>query len=265
MSTKPPVLPRLNSSVGPASPVVSLNTATGANSPGSPLSEMPRSKTKRMDRVKGLLTPIKGSLSPTRITPKPVAAVPETGSSTALDTDEHGLTLEEARGPEGAMRTGSKIEFFERHPEDSTNPLTFLGGSSDGGTGDTGPIGVEKRDETQQGESSSADSFPSVFYTPPQERDYLAYLADHSDNEGSPPIPILRAPRVLTGDGRVRPRVLLREHKVNLHARPMTLHELPGRFRSTECCWYCSDGVTGERCKVCGLTVRKASPERYGK
>lgn len=48
-----------------------------------------------------------------------------------------------------------------------------------------------------------------------------------------------------------------------LRARPATLHEMPGRFRSVESCWYCADWTRGARCLVCGGTVRRTCGERY--
>ncbi|KAL8803403.1 MAG: hypothetical protein Q9182_003201 [Xanthomendoza sp. 2 TL-2023] len=45
---------------------------------------------------------------------------------------------EEARVEAKIQVSGSHIHFYTRHPEDTTNPLTFLDGSSGAGTGDTG-------------------------------------------------------------------------------------------------------------------------------
>lgn len=87
---------------------------------------MHRSRSKRFSRVKELLTPIKVSTSP--ITPAAPSATRHAGAT--MDADEEFVKQE-------PVVVGSNIDFFPRHPEDSTNPLTFLGGGSGDGTGDT--------------------------------------------------------------------------------------------------------------------------------
>ncbi|KAL8766932.1 MAG: hypothetical protein Q9209_006413 [Squamulea sp. 1 TL-2023] len=272
-----PLLPLINSSFPFASPVLSLQTVSGVISPATPVSgEMHRSGSTRSNRAKELLTPIKASFSSTPISPLATELVKD-----ALDVDEGFI----AKDP---VFVGSHINFFARHPEDSTNPLTFLDGSSDAGTGDTtsgkytagGRLPSELETESmkeemqtemqttaQDGRSSlkSARSYASVFYTPPEIESYLLASGIHDDQEGrSPPIPILIAPRKLTGDGRRQPRFERGEKEMILRARPVTLHELPGRFRSKDPCWYCCDEVIGKRCEVCGLVVRSANPDRWG-
>ncbi|KAL8998206.1 MAG: hypothetical protein Q9169_002691 [Polycauliona sp. 2 TL-2023] len=253
----PPFLPRLVCFPPFISqPVLSLQTATGTISPASPIgSDMQRSRSKRLTRVKELLTPIRDS--------NPHMAPRD--AEEAVDTEEIFIKLEPST-------VGSQIEFFARHPEDSTNPLTFLDGSSGDGTGDTttgtaaGETASAKEVETvSPGESSPKSSlWASVFSASSAGpgSDLLAELRSSDSDECSTPIPILKAPRVLTGEDRTRPRYPQREHI--LRTRPVTLHEMPGRFNSNATCWYCCDGVVGERCEVCGLVVRKASPERWG-
>lgn len=259
-----PILPLLVSFPAFASPpVLDLHTATGTMSPASPTSgDMHRSKSKRLARVKELLTPIKASASP--ITPTSPSATQRTEE--AMDADDRFIKEE-------PVAVGSNIDFFPRHPEDSTNPLTFLGGSSGAGTGDTTTgtaaeksASVKEMQKITQAESSSKiSSCGSVFSSSTDTDSHSLADGRGSEDEGhSPPIPILRAPRKFTGDGRRLPRYPQVEKERILRTRPATLHELPGRFRSKEPCWYCCDGVVGERCEVCGLVVRKASPERWG-
>ncbi len=256
-----PLLPLLNSSFPFTSPVLSLHTAIGAMSPSSLVEgDMHRTKSTRLTRVKELLTPIKASTSP--VTPtSPANAGLLQGS---VGADEGFIKADLAT-------VGSQIEFFARHPEDSTNPLTFLDGSSGAGTGDT-TIGTAAEElasgkEMQtmaQGESSESKTYATVFYSPPETDSHLPTGDRACENEGgSPPITILKAPRKYTGDGRRQPRFLKGE-EIILIARPVTLHEFHGRFRSKEPCWYCCDGVVGTRCGVCGLVVRSVSPETWG-
>ncbi|KAL8913866.1 MAG: hypothetical protein Q9172_007202 [Xanthocarpia lactea] len=213
-------------------------------SPSSPIDgAMHRTKSTRLTRVKELLTPIKASTSP--VTPTSPA--------------DAGLVQGPVGADEGFIKAdlatvGSQIEFFARHPEDSTNPLTFLDGSSGAGTGDTtiGTAAAElasgKEMQTMaQGESSESNSYASVFYTPPETDSHLPTSGRACENEGgSPPIPILKAPRSFTGDGRRQPKFLKGEKEVILMARPVTLHELPGRFRGKEPCCRSVVDVGGE-------------------
>ncbi|KAL8777479.1 MAG: hypothetical protein Q9213_007848 [Squamulea squamosa] len=227
-----PLLPLINSSFPFASPVVSLQTASGVISPVNPVSgDMHRSGSPRLKRVKELLTPIKASSSSTTlISPLAEELVEDTG-----DADKGFIA-------EDPVAVGSQIEFFARHPEDSTNPLTFLDGSSDAGTGDTtsgkNAAGTRSPSEmetesikegmqmmAQDGWSSSKSvrSYANVFYTSPGTESRLLASGIHDDREGgSPPIPIITAPRKFTGDGRRRPRFERGEEMI-LRARPSSL------------------------------------------
>ncbi|KAL8857998.1 MAG: hypothetical protein Q9178_005459 [Gyalolechia marmorata] len=167
-------------------------------SPSSPIDgDMHRTKSTRLTRVKELLAPIKASTSPTS---------PADGS---VGVDEGFIKADLAT-------VGSQIKFFARHPEDSTNPLTFLDGSSGAGTGDTTigtaaaelPSGKEMQ-TMARGESSESNSYATVFYSPPETDSHLPTGGRACENEeGSPPILILKAPRNFTGDGRRQPRFL---------------------------------------------------------
>lgn len=245
----------------PSPPVLSLHTATGTMSPSSPTAgDMGRSKSKRVARLKELLTPIKASASP--ITPT---------SPSALRRTEEAMDADDAFIKEDPVAVRSDIDFFPRHPGDSSNPLTFLGGSSGAGPGDpttgTAAGNSASRGKEMQGiaqaESSwktdSSDSWDSVFSSSAE-----TDSRGSEDERRSPPIPMLIAPHKFTGDGRRLPRYPQTLKETILRTRPTTFHELPGRFRSKESCWYCCDGVLGERCEVCGLVVQKASPERWG-
>lgn len=260
------LLPRLNSSLPPATPVLSLHTAAAVGSPRSPTHGISGSTTSRLTRVIELLTPIKASSSPTTPHSSSKPAMPEQESAKCEEA-----VIEDVRIDPDVL-AGSQIEFFKRHPEDSTNPLTFLDGGSGAGTCNVGTTAFGH--PQMQGESSSCnDSPPSGLYTPPQQHTFTAHSSHVTEDseewqsEGStPPIPIPSLPqqRKYTGDGRSRPQILKREGEFILRTRPVTLHELPGRFRSMETCWYCTDGVVGARCAVCGHVVRKTSSELWG-
>ncbi|KAI4102588.1 MAG: hypothetical protein LQ339_004605 [Xanthoria mediterranea] len=241
-------------------------------SPSSPTAgdtDRSKSKSKRLARLKELLTPIKASASP--ITPTSPSALRRTEEAT--DADDDGFIKEDP------IAVRSDIDFFPRHPGDSSNPLTFLGGGSGAGPGDpptTGttaagnPAGSGKEMQNMaQAESSSKpdswESWDSVFLSSVEtDGRSLADSRGSEDERRSPPIPMLMAPRKFTGDGRRLPRYPQTLKETILRTRPTTFHELPGRFRSKESCWYCCDGVVGERCEVCGLVVQKVSPERWG-
>ncbi|KAL8668310.1 MAG: hypothetical protein Q9168_007059 [Polycauliona sp. 1 TL-2023] len=256
-----PRLPLLVSFPPFTSPVLTLENATGIISPASPVGDnLHRSKSKRLARVKELLTPIKASSS--SIAPTSQPGVPHTKE--AVGTDE-GFVAED---PDAV---GSKIEFFARHPEDSTNPLTFLDGGSGGGTGDTttGNAAVKaasaKEVQTKSpGKSSSKSSlYPSVFSSSGEPGSYLLGDDGSSEDEPTPsPIAIVKAPQAFTGDDRRRPMHPQRERIFK--TRPVTLNEMPGRFPDNGTCYYCCDGVLGDKCKICGLVVRKASLEQWG-
>ncbi|KAL8838600.1 MAG: hypothetical protein Q9176_004997 [Flavoplaca citrina] len=232
-------------------------------SPASPVGgDTNRSKSRRLSRVKELLTPIKASTSPS--TPASPPATRHAGA--AMDADEEVVKQE-------PVAVGSNIDFFPRHPEDSTNPLTFLDGGSGDGTGDTTTgatatdlASVKEVQTVEQGKSSSKSSeWASVFSSSAGPgSDLLGNDGTSEDETRSPPIPILKAPRKFTGDGRRLPRDPPMEKEIIWRTQPATLHELPGRFRSKEPCWYCCDGVEGERCEVCGAVVRGARAERWG-
>ncbi|KAL8816383.1 MAG: hypothetical protein Q9223_004597 [Gallowayella weberi] len=252
-----PLLPRLNAPIAPASPVVSLQAATATGSPVS------RSKSTRLARVKELLTPmtpIKASRSPAT----PSSSIP----SSRTPTLEEAIAEEEEAPVEAKTQMpGSRIHFFTRHPEDTTNPLTFLDGSSGAGTGDTGVYANWKAGPRSGKSSFSFHEFPlQENFTPPEARTSSAGSCALMDDDGeefmsSPPIPIaLPTERKYTGDGRRR----FREKEEILRTRPVTFNELPGRFRGTETCWHCNDGIVGRRCDVCGAVVRKVSPEIWG-
>ena len=169
------------------------------------------------------------------------------------------------------VAVGSNIDFFPRHPEDSTNPLTFLGGGSSDGTSDTTTgatatelVSAKEVQTVEQGKSSKSSEWASVCSSSAGPGSDLLREVGSSNNDRSPPIPILKAPRKFTGDGRRIPRYPQMEKETIWRTRPATLHELPGRFRGKEPCWYCCDGVEGERCEVCAAVVRVASPETWG-
>ncbi|KAI4219741.1 MAG: hypothetical protein L6R36_008114 [Xanthoria steineri] len=232
-------------------------------SPSSPTAgDTDRSKSKRLARLKELLTPIKASASP--ITPT---------SPSALRRTEEARDADDAFIKEDPVAVCSDIDFFPRHPGDSSNPLTFLGGGSGAGPGDptTGTaagnsaLGKEMQNmapaESSSWKTDSSDSWDSVFSSSAEETDGRG----SEDETHSAPIPMLMAPHhKFTGDGRRLPRYPQTLTETILRTRPTTFHELPGRFRSKETCWYCCDGVVGERCEVCGLMVQKVSPERWG-
>ncbi|KAL8852852.1 MAG: hypothetical protein Q9221_002228 [Calogaya cf. arnoldii] len=273
-----------------SAPVLSLDTATGTMSPAALTgSDMHRSKSKRLARVRELLTPIKDSKSP--ITPA-FPSAPQYPKE--MEKDDEGFIKAKP------VAVGSGIEFFPRHPADySAHSLTFLDGSSAAGTGDTmtGTSAEEAAPKetqtiTQSGSSSkpysaaeevlpmketqtttetesSSDPFyscGSVFSSSidPDSRSF-ADRRGSEDRGRSPPrsIPILRAPRKFTGDGRRIPVYSQLGKEKIMRTSPTTLYEMPGRFRGMEPCWYCCDGVDGELCEVCGLVVRRASPERW--
>ncbi|KAL8679164.1 MAG: hypothetical protein Q9186_004555 [Xanthomendoza sp. 1 TL-2023] len=251
-----PLLLPLNASIAPASPLVSLQTVTATGSP------IDRSKSTHLARVKELLTPItpsKSSCSSTSSSP-----IPSSNTSTLNEALKEDV---EARIEAGVQKAESHIQFFARHPEDTTNPLTFLDGNSGAGTGDTGVYANWKAGRRLgKSSSSSHESPPRDLYTPPQacpsSAGSSALVSDDGEEfNGSPPgLIALPTQRKYTGDGRRR----FREKEVMLRTRPVTLNEMPGRFRGTETCWYCSDGDAGRRCDVCGAVVRKASPEIWG-
>ncbi|KAL8647555.1 MAG: hypothetical protein Q9226_006384 [Calogaya cf. arnoldii] len=250
--------------------------------------DMHRSKSKRLARVKELLTPMKSSKSP--IIPTSPSA-PQYAKD--MEKDDGGFIKTEP------VAVGSGIEFFPRHPADSTNPLTFLDGSSAAGTGDTTTgtaaeeaapqetqtitqndsssnpystageaVPVKETQNTTQTESSSDPFYScgSVFSSSidPDSRSFADRRGSEDEGRSQPrPIPVLRAPRKLTGDGRRIPVYSQLGKEKILRTSPSTLYEMPGRFRGMEPCWYCCDGVEGELCEVCGLVVRRASPEGW--
>lgn len=58
------------------------------------------------------------------------------------------------------------------------------------------------------------------------------------------------------GGGNIRRATLRSESRPQIgRSRPHTLEEVPGRFRSVQSCWYCSEGRVGMRCPVCGRVV----------
>ncbi|KAL8996122.1 MAG: hypothetical protein Q9188_006639 [Gyalolechia gomerana] len=126
----PPVPTQLTlcTATAPSPSSTSTLTPTTNNLPG-------RSGSKRLERVKALLSPILA----------PSATPPSTSSATAI--------AEEADERDGAGDAQSGIEFFERHPLDSRSPLTFLDGGC--GSGDGG--GREVCEEENNGRQGADD------------------------------------------------------------------------------------------------------------
>lgn len=147
-----PILPRLDSLVAAAPPLVTLHTAT-APSPATCHSWMktsilspieaaqddgtPRSGSDYLGRVRDMLTPT-----------QPSSSLP---SSNAVSEAEEKEELNDS-----AAAAGSRIVFFARHPLDTglPNPLTFLGGSS--------AVGQKPAAAKERHDGSSANEKPLV-------------------------------------------------------------------------------------------------------
>ncbi|KAI4128820.1 MAG: hypothetical protein LQ338_002520 [Usnochroma carphineum] len=223
-----PALVTLSTATAPSPALSALPDSTVSADPSSEPtsgSSMPRRwGSKRMERIKELLTPtIKGPDSPSRMAGQQVG-----------------------KGGSGTGAEGSQIHFFERHPLDSRNPLTFLdGGSGDGGSGG-GTVGSGNTDgEIAGGKREATTEVIASF-------DFAA--------ASSPPRPI---PGTTTNPNKYASPCREEREVLILRARPATLLELPGRFRSTESCWYCADWRVGAMCGCCGLVVRRTSDEKY--
>ncbi|KAL8710088.1 MAG: hypothetical protein Q9225_007360 [Loekoesia sp. 1 TL-2023] len=260
-----PSLPSLDSSVPIAPALVTLSTAT-APSPSStstlveasaPIANgIPqRSGSKRLERVKELLTPIKGA-----------SASPVAGSTSEVARE---TIMEEM--VEGDATSG--IQFFERHPLDSRNPLTFLDGGSGSGGGEGG---VDKKKDNSNGQGKALDKVsPASFDLP------ASPPRDIPRTRARAPSPVIEPHDALAGFERLdlqaqrrtpwapangqprRTRSQANREVMPVRARPVALYEMPGRYRSVETCWHCADGTLGKKCRVCGLVVRRNSDEKY--
>ncbi|KAL8949143.1 MAG: hypothetical protein Q9222_004724 [Ikaeria aurantiellina] len=280
---------RVNSSVPAAPAILTISSANAIPSP-TPIEEgqpgLNRAGSKRLNRVLELLTPIKGGTSP----PSPSSSAPLLDSLTASraaadDREEEAIAVAETV-------IGSHMTFFTRHPLDSRNPLTFLDadfrvGGGDGiqvvgrrasteETGDDGNDGGVRDDKASLSSLASSPAMSMTEGSPP--RDIIpaptpprfkneGILSRTVEDEGHDPLAGFERLDLVQQQGETenrgrrvtwatlpRPRGLdVRE----LQSRPMSLQELPGRFRSTESCWLCSEAGVGERCVVCGLVVEE--------
>ncbi|KAL8828848.1 MAG: hypothetical protein Q9170_006426 [Blastenia crenularia] len=265
-----PSLPPLVSSFPTAAQaLVTLSTATAPspsstqtlNSPSAtPMANsMPkRTGSKRLERVRELLSPIRRS---------PVSAIP-----TPVVEEE------EARA---GTRTRSGIDFFERHPLDSRNPLTFLGGGCGSGGGVGPGVDYEKKDADGKGigeaekvcPSSSSSFWTDLPASPPRDIPgaNARVLEGGVEDEHDPLAgferldlrPQAAASPITRNNLLRRARSQADREVLPIRARPAALYELPGRFRSVETCWHCATGEVGKRCRVCGLVVRRNSEEKY--
>ncbi|KAL9597087.1 MAG: hypothetical protein Q9219_005370 [cf. Caloplaca sp. 3 TL-2023] len=231
-------LPRLDPSVPPAPALLTLSTAT-APSPCSantqPASDVPRrSNSKRLERVKELLSPKLGEGSSN----SPVVTGPTSIDEVIGEEDEEECKVHKDGD--------SKIHFFSRHPLDSRNPLTFLDTSSGGDDGSGGGGGGRSSNEWEDLTSNGEAQGSPVASSPREIPSAKGRSSSSSSAEGP-----------FFGDQ------LLGYEPKPLRARPMSLHDMPGRYRSLECCWGCADGTVGEECRFCGLVVKQNSVEDY--
>ncbi|KAL8899907.1 MAG: hypothetical protein Q9207_005951 [Kuettlingeria erythrocarpa] len=270
----------------PAAPAVltlSIATATTSPAPDSTVtnrdsdSTLPhRSGSTRIDRVKELLTP----------TLKESRRVEFYSSATSRPVGERmGKCGGSEIGKAEMGMVGSQIEFFERHPLDSRNPMTFLGGGCGVGDGCGREVqsmltrssrGSDEKKATEKGMVDAEGSAGEGEKEGKQRKEGSTPYPTTPIDSASPPrdipgaagatIVVLPYPRstspTLCPSSPVpiistHPPESYTIHEVPiLEARPATLYEMPGRFRSTETCWYCADWTMGARCAVCGARIR---------
>ena len=139
----------------------------------------------------------------------------------------------------------SGIQFFQRHPLDSRNPLTFL----DGGSGSGGGEGVEGSDggdddgdDEKKERVSSPHSF-EISASPPRDIIPRAVARDASGVAESHHDPLagferLDLPQAAVTDRRPRRTTWEQVDRevMLIRARPVALYEMPGRYRSVESC-----------------------------
>ncbi|KAL8738693.1 MAG: hypothetical protein Q9190_007967, partial [Brigantiaea leucoxantha] len=172
----------------------------------------------------------------------------------------------EARAACAALRSTSRIEFFDPHPSESQSLTTFLGSNSwhaattsTASSSCASAVSSQPRVQKRPVLKLLPVQPSSITLPKPTARGMTPLSSSPSQQSTTPHDPLANFERLnLQSQPSPPSQPHGRDGLENIQVgRPIILTELPGRFRSSQSCWRCCENKAGERCKACAAVVEE--------